>query len=129
MRKRRGLTALIGPSLPAGRELPVAPVRCDREAKFGLGFDAVFRAEGVRVKPVGPAAPNLNAYAERFVQALRKEFPTTRDLHGRWGWQYNNSDTRVGPGATRSRGLDRRPRGFHRRIRIVPHPTTVPPRT
>jgi hypothetical protein len=33
----------------------------------------VFEAEGTRVKRVGPVAPNLNGYAERWVQSLRTE--------------------------------------------------------
>ena len=32
-----------------------------------------FEAEGTEVKRVGPVAPNLNAYAERWVQSLRVE--------------------------------------------------------
>jgi len=53
--------------------LPAVLLLRDRDTKFGPGFDAVFGADGVRVKPVGPAAPNLNAYAERWVQTLRTE--------------------------------------------------------
>ena len=33
----------------------------------------MFEAEGAEVKRVGPLAPNMNAYAERFVQTLRVE--------------------------------------------------------
>src|SRR5205823_1385879 len=43
----------------------------DRDTKFTASFDAVFEAEQSEVKRVGPAAPNLNAYAERFAQTLR----------------------------------------------------------
>ena len=88
----------------------------------------VFEAEGARIVRVGPAAPNLNPFAERWVRTLRNEYPTTRDLHGRWRWRYNHSDACIGSGATRSGGLDCRPRDVHRRIRIVPHTTNVPPR-
>jgi putative transposase len=45
----------------------------DYDKKFPRSFDAVFKAEGVKVQRVGPAAPNLNAYAERFAQSLRAE--------------------------------------------------------
>ena len=33
----------------------------------------MFEAEGTEVKRVGPVAPNLNGYAERWVQSLRTE--------------------------------------------------------
>ncbi|MBI1370874.1 MAG: transposase [Planctomycetes bacterium] len=36
-------------------------------------FDAIFESEGVIVKKVGPLAPNMNAYAERWVQSLKHE--------------------------------------------------------
>jgi putative transposase len=36
-------------------------------------FDTVFEAEGITVKKVGPRAPNMNAYAERWVQSVRRE--------------------------------------------------------
>src|SRR5262249_13536347 len=45
----------------------------DYDAKFTDGFDAVFAAEGTEFKRVGPVAPNLNGYAERWVQSLRTE--------------------------------------------------------
>src|SRR5207248_6403118 len=45
----------------------------DHDSKFTAGFDAVFEAEGTEVKRVGPVAPNLNGYAERWVQSLRQE--------------------------------------------------------
>jgi putative transposase len=45
----------------------------DHDAKFTKSFDAVLEAEGAEVKRVGPAAPNMNAYAERWVQTLRAE--------------------------------------------------------
>jgi putative transposase len=45
----------------------------DYDKKFSRSFDEVFKAEGVKVQRVGPVAPNLNAYAERFAQSLRAE--------------------------------------------------------
>jgi putative transposase len=45
----------------------------DHDSKYVAGFDAVLEADGVEVKRVGPRAPNLNAYAERWVQSLRSE--------------------------------------------------------
>jgi putative transposase len=45
----------------------------DRDSKFVAAFDTLLRAEGVEVKAVGPRAPNLNAYAERWVGSIRRE--------------------------------------------------------
>ena len=45
----------------------------DHDSKYVAGFDAVLEADGVKVKRVGPRAPNMNAFAERFVQTLRYE--------------------------------------------------------
>jgi putative transposase len=45
----------------------------DRDAKYTGAFDAVFEADGAEVKRVGPQAPNMNAFAERWVQGLRTE--------------------------------------------------------
>jgi putative transposase len=53
--------------------LPATHLLLDHDTKFASGFDAVFEAEGVLVKRVGPRAPNLNAYAERWVQTLKQE--------------------------------------------------------
>jgi putative transposase len=41
--------------------------------KFGPEFDAVFAAEGVAVKRLTPASPNLDARAERWVQTAKRE--------------------------------------------------------
>jgi putative transposase len=53
--------------------LPARFLLLDYDAKFTREFDAVFEADGTEVKWVGPVAPNLNAYAERWVQSLRQE--------------------------------------------------------
>ena len=45
----------------------------DNDPKFTESFDAVFAADEMDVKRVGPRSPNMNAYAERWVQSLRKE--------------------------------------------------------
>ena len=45
----------------------------DHDTKYTKEFDANFESEGTEVKRVGPIAPNLNAYAERFAQTLRVE--------------------------------------------------------
>src|SRR5262249_27443950 len=48
-------------------------VLIDNDPKFAAGFDAVFEGQGTVVQRVGPRAPNMNAYAERWVQSLRVE--------------------------------------------------------
>src|SRR5262245_46733988 len=53
--------------------LPARFLLRDYDSKYTGDFDAVFEAEGTEVKRVGPVAPNLNAYAERWVQSARKE--------------------------------------------------------
>jgi putative transposase len=45
----------------------------DHDTKFTAAFDAVLEADGAAVIRLGLRAPNLNAYAERFVQTLRVE--------------------------------------------------------
>jgi putative transposase len=45
----------------------------DCDTKFTKAFDALFKAEGMEVVTVGPAAPNLNAHAERFVLTMKSE--------------------------------------------------------
>ena len=45
----------------------------DNDSKFTDSFDAVFEAQEAEVKRVGPRAPNMNAYAERWIPSLRIE--------------------------------------------------------
>jgi putative transposase len=57
----------------AEQEVKPAVLLRDNDGKFGSEFDAVFAAEGVEVKRITPASPNLNARAERWVQTVRRE--------------------------------------------------------
>ena len=45
----------------------------DDDTKFTQKFDEVFRSEGFKVKKLPFASPNLNAFAERFVQSIKNE--------------------------------------------------------
>jgi putative transposase len=45
----------------------------NNDGKFQKAFDTVFEAEKIDVIRVGPRAPNINAYAERWVQSVRRE--------------------------------------------------------
>ncbi len=45
----------------------------DGDTKFTEGFDEVFKTEGIKVKRLPYRSPNLNAYAERFIQSIKHE--------------------------------------------------------
>jgi putative transposase len=45
----------------------------DLDTKFTTAFDAAMKSAGVTVVPVGPRAPNLNAFSERVVLSIKSE--------------------------------------------------------
>jgi putative transposase len=45
----------------------------DRDSKFPVAFDELFRSEGIKVIHTPVQAPQANAYAERFVRTIRNE--------------------------------------------------------
>jgi putative transposase len=53
--------------------LPCETIIRDRDGKYTADFDRVFMKGGIAVKPVGPRAPNLNAFIERWIQSLKHE--------------------------------------------------------
>ena len=57
----------------AAERLPCSIVTRDHDGKFSSAFDQIFRKRGIQVKPVGPQAPNLNAFVERWIQSLKFE--------------------------------------------------------
>lgn len=59
----------------AEKEKRVTYLLKDGDTKFTGVFDEIFRTEGVTVKKLPFASPNLNAHAERFVQAIKHESP------------------------------------------------------
>jgi putative transposase len=57
----------------AEQERPVCFLVRDRDRKFSVGFDEVFRSEGIRVIRTPVRAPQAKAHAERWVGSLRWE--------------------------------------------------------
>src|SRR6266404_4599255 len=48
-------------------------VVCDHDTKLGSRFAAVLKSSGVRIVRTAIRAPDMNAFAERFVGTLRRE--------------------------------------------------------
>jgi putative transposase len=57
----------------AERSRPVKFLIRDRDTKFTASFDDVFRGDGTQIIRTPVAAPNANAYAERWVSTARSE--------------------------------------------------------
>jgi putative transposase len=55
------------------RQRPLRFLIHDRDAKFGGGFDHLFKSEGIIVIRTPIQAPNANAHAERWVGSVRRE--------------------------------------------------------
>jgi putative transposase len=60
-------------SLFTDRTAPLRFLIRDREAKFTVAFDEVFRSEGIRVIRTPVQAPRANAVMERWFSSLRRE--------------------------------------------------------
>ncbi len=66
----------IARNLSQAREDRSEPVRFlvhDRDKRFGVTFDEVFKAEGIEVVRTPWRAPKANAYAERWIRTARAE--------------------------------------------------------
>ncbi|XHR27675.1 MAG: hypothetical protein ACFUZC_17255 [Chthoniobacteraceae bacterium] len=58
---------------PAERGEKATYLLKDGDTKFTGKFDEIFRSEGIKVKKLPFASPNLNAFVERFVQSIEQE--------------------------------------------------------
>ncbi len=57
----------------ADERIHVKFVPRDRDTKYVMAFDEVFRSEGAQILMTPFRTPNANAYAERFVRTVRSE--------------------------------------------------------
>ena len=55
------------------QQLPCQTIIRDHDGKYSSEVDRAFTRRGFAVKPVGPRAPNLNAFVERWIQSLKHE--------------------------------------------------------
>lgn len=52
---------------------PIRYLIHDRDKKFPLAFDTVFRSQGIKIRHTPSRTPNANAFAERWVRSVREE--------------------------------------------------------
>ena len=71
IRQRNGLRVRL-PRLSRGIEAPRYLIR-DRDGVFGAVVTRRLRAMGIRDKPIAPASPWQNAFAERLIGSIRRE--------------------------------------------------------
>jgi putative transposase len=45
----------------------------DRDTKFTAKFCSILKSEGIQFRPIPPLSPNLNAFAEAWVQRVKRE--------------------------------------------------------
>jgi putative transposase len=57
----------------AERAHPIRFLLRDRDARFTVSFDEVFYAERIQIIRSSIRAPRANAFAERFVDTIRRE--------------------------------------------------------
>ena len=60
----------------------------DHDNAFSEKFDQVFEKKGIQIKPVGPKAPNLNAYIERWIQSVKQEALNNFMVFGKTHFDY-----------------------------------------
>ena len=101
-------------------ELPTEVVLRDRDCKYTAGFDGALKVGEGEVKAVAYRSPNMNAYVERFVQAIEHECLDRFIVFGREHLnhvcgEYARTTTRSG--RTRRGGTSPRCRPI-----VAPHP-------
>lgn len=65
------------------RAHPIRFLIQDRDTKFTSTFDEVIRSQGIRIIRTQIQTPRANAFAERFVGTVRREYLDRRPIFGR----------------------------------------------
>jgi transposase len=89
----------------------------DRDTKFIVAFDEVFRAAGVRIIKTPPQAPRANAICERLIGTLRRE--VFDQMLKRRGSPHSAGRRPAGGGATPTLQRAHRPGAARRRSTLV----------